>query len=82
MEKIMGTVDLYGPFWILTTIIFLLGSAGNLANYLNNWSNENHTFDLKLVRIGVVFVYSVGFGFPTVLFFVIKFLGCSRLSLP
>jgi hypothetical protein len=28
--------DLYGPFWILTTIIFLLNLMGNLTTYLNN----------------------------------------------
>ena len=26
--------DLYGPFWICTTLIFLLAAAGNFANYL------------------------------------------------
>lgn len=26
--------DLYGPFWIATTLIFLLAAAGNFANYL------------------------------------------------
>lgn len=26
--------DLYGPFWIFTTIIFLINMAGNLSNFL------------------------------------------------
>jgi hypothetical protein len=26
--------DLYGPFWICTTLIFLLAAAGNFANYI------------------------------------------------
>lgn len=29
--------DLYGPFWILTTIIFLLSLMGNLTTYIKNW---------------------------------------------
>jgi hypothetical protein len=29
------TPDLYGPFWIYTTLIFLVTFAGNLSNYIN-----------------------------------------------
>jgi len=27
--------DLYGPFWIYTTLIFLVAVAGNLSAYIN-----------------------------------------------
>jgi hypothetical protein len=37
IEKIKENPDVYGPFWILTTIIFLLGSTGNLSRYFYNW---------------------------------------------
>jgi len=37
IEKLNNNPDFYGPFWILTTIIFLLGSTGNLARYFYNW---------------------------------------------
>lgn len=30
-----ATPDLYGPFWIYTTLIFLVTFAGNLSNYIN-----------------------------------------------
>ena len=26
--------DMYGPFWIYTTLIFALAAAGNLYNYI------------------------------------------------
>lgn len=38
--------DLYGPFWVTTTLIFLMGATGNLANYMRhegaNWQSNFH----------------------------------------
>eukprot|EP01135_Chromosphaera_perkinsii_P004200 Nk52_evm19s271 gene=Nk52_evmTU19s271 len=28
-------VDLYGPFWVATTLVFVLGFLGNISHYLN-----------------------------------------------
>lgn len=30
--------DLYGPFWIYTTLIFMLAGSGNLASYFKHSS--------------------------------------------
>ena len=32
--KVENNPDLYGPFWIFTTLIFLISLAGNLSNLL------------------------------------------------
>ena len=84
IESIKTNPDFYGPFWILTTIIFLLGSAGNFASYLMHIGDEEEifNFNLSLVRIGVGVVYPFGFGVPTLLYFILKFTGGQRLSLP
>ena len=66
----------------MTTIIFLLSSTGNLSRYFSKNDKSDFLFKLELVRLGVVVVYSFGFGVPTVLYFVMKFFGCSRLTLP
>jgi len=34
IDQIRPNPDFYGPLWIFTTLIFLLGSVGNLSNYL------------------------------------------------
>ena len=36
--------DLYGPFWITTTLIFLLAAAGNFANYIQFILGTRATF--------------------------------------
>jgi hypothetical protein len=35
--------DFYGPFWITTTLIFLLAAAGNFANYISFIANNAQT---------------------------------------
>ncbi len=82
IEKIKPNPDFYGPFWVLTTIIFLLSSTGNLSRYFSNWSRDEYIFKLEFVRYGVVIVYSFGFGVPVLLYFVMKFLGSESFSLP
>lgn len=39
MEKTADTPDLYGPFWVATTLIFVTAVAGNYANYLQ-WHQQ------------------------------------------
>ena len=82
VENLNENADFYGPFWLMTTIIFLLSSTGNLSRYFSKNDKSDFLFRLELVRLGVVVVYSFGFGVPTVLYFVMKFFGCSRLTLP
>lgn len=36
--------DFYGPFWITTTLVFLLAAAGNLANYIQFIVGTRSTF--------------------------------------
>ena len=82
LEKSKENPDFYGPFWILTTIVFLLGSTSNLSRYFANWEKSQYIFRLELVRYGVIMVYSIGFGVPALLYLVLKFLKCRTLSLP
>jgi hypothetical protein len=35
------TPDLYGPFWIYTTLVFIIAAAGSLAKYINGDSTKN-----------------------------------------
>jgi hypothetical protein len=81
IEKIRPNPDLYGPFWILTTLIFLLGSTSNLARYFFNWEKTEYIFKLQLVRYGVVLVYGIGFGVPGVLYLILRFMKCDTLKL-
>lgn len=91
LNKIKPNPDFYGPFWIVTTIIFLLGSIGNISTYILSkfmdgpaW--DGYLFKLELVRYALILMYSFGLGVPVTLYFIFKFLrpdGASeKITLP
>jgi protein YIPF1/2 len=44
--------DLYGPFWIVVTLIFTIAISGNIANYLQHASTDYHwRYNFHLVSI-------------------------------
>ena len=72
--------DLYGPFWIMTTLIVLLVIIGNFARYLDIFENdekelENFEYNFRYVPIATIVVYSVWLGFTLLLKVLLRFLG-------
>ncbi|KAI9245357.1 hypothetical protein BDA99DRAFT_549239 [Phascolomyces articulosus] len=69
--------DLYGPFWISTTVVFALfvcsSLAGSLAAYIANVPHEN---DFRLLSYAVGVVYSYGFLCPALVWAATKYYGC------
>jgi hypothetical protein len=87
VELIRPKPDFYGPFWIMATIVLLLGVVGNFANYvLSKFSDsaafEGYFFRLELVRYALVMVYAFGAGVPFALFLMFKVMKCNQLSFP
>jgi hypothetical protein len=56
--------DLFGPFWILTSLIFVITVAGNLSMWLKCSGN---CYDFRFVPVAASLVYSVGFIIPLLL---------------
>lgn len=63
-----NTPDLYGPFWIYTTLIYVIAAGGALSYYFTNSSNYFQLF----VPIAGTILYSFGFGFPFLLWLCMK----------
>lgn len=61
--------DLYGAFWVPTTLIFIMSVAGSFANKIA--SNEGYTFDPKGIVITASTVYFFIFAVPALLYFVL-----------
>lgn len=56
--------DLYGPFWITTTLLFALAIASNFSNYITYWmaGRENewgYSFNRVVVGAAVLYTYDV-----------------------
>jgi hypothetical protein len=87
VEVIRPTPDFYGPFWIMVTMVFLLGMVGNFANYIESkFSNdakwEEYFFQLELVRHGMIVVFTMGVGVPLTLFALFKLMKINDLTFP
>lgn len=69
MDIAVKTPDLYGPFWIYTTLIYVIAAGGALSYYFTN--AVNNYFQLFVPVAGSI-LYSFGFGFPLALWLCMK----------
>ena len=65
--------DLYGPFWIYTTIIFLIALIANFSAYFLAKDKNNFVYDYNHVPHAVFIIYGFGFGAPFILWIISKF---------
>lgn len=72
-EICVNKPDLYGPFWIYTTLIFVIAACGSLSSYFQNQVDQN--FYQQFVPIAGTTIYSIGFGLPLLLYILLKFFG-------
>ena len=64
--------DLYGPFWILTTIIFLIALIGNFTSYIHAEDKKKYIYNYNHVPHAIFIIYGFGFGAPFLLWFISK----------
>ncbi|XP_055624307.1 protein YIPF1 [Toxorhynchites rutilus septentrionalis] len=52
--------DLYGPVWIVITLIFTIAISGNMASYLQNAGNHHWRYNFHLVSVSatVIILYT------------------------
>ena len=72
-EEASNNPDLYGPFWIYTTLIFVIASGGSLSKYFNGDYSKNYF--QSFVRSAGSLIYIFGFGLPFLIMGYIKFIG-------
>ncbi|XP_063441167.1 protein YIPF1-like isoform X1 [Mytilus trossulus] len=68
--KIRPSPDLYGPFWICTTLVFTTAIAGNLANYLSTGGSADYNwkYDFHKVSFAATAIFSYWWILPGVIF--------------
>jgi hypothetical protein len=77
------TPDLYGPFWISTTLVFLIGMTSNLNSFLgkSNGSENPYHKDYAILSIASTLVYAYVTLAPVAVFASTKYWATSSLSL-
>jgi hypothetical protein len=49
LDVLEGNPDLYGPFWIATTVVFILFLGGTISQYLAEKGTEAFAYDFRLL---------------------------------
>jgi hypothetical protein len=63
--------DIFGPFWVLTTLIFMVSVAGNLAMWI---SSNGKMYDFNFIPKAATLIYFIGFVVPLALWGACKYL--------
>eukprot|EP00740_Mantoniella_antarctica_P017046 CAMPEP_0181369742 /NCGR_PEP_ID=MMETSP1106-20121128/12975_1 /TAXON_ID=81844 /ORGANISM="Mantoniella antarctica, Strain SL-175" /LENGTH=332 /DNA_ID=CAMNT_0023486329 /DNA_START=159 /DNA_END=1157 /DNA_ORIENTATION=+ len=85
-ESLSSNPDLYGPFWICATLIFLDAMGGNYASYLSHAQSgveaaEAWNFDVKKVSISVAMFYGYVTAVPVGIYFILRCFAAVNTSL-
>ncbi|GLT56270.1 hypothetical protein SLA2020_293220 [Shorea laevis] len=73
-EKTAENPDLYGPFWICTTLIFVAASIGTFVTYIaNKLQKKEWNYDINLVTWSAGVFYGYVTVVPLALYVVLKY---------
>jgi protein YIPF1/2 len=68
--------DLYGPFWIIWTLVVVLTIAGNLSRWMEYEDPDKHfSYEISIVPISISVLFGIVIGVPVGLRFVMKIFG-------
>jgi len=65
---------LYGPFWILTSLVVVLFISGNVARYAQ-MGEEKFTYSFSMIPVASIVIYGIGFGLPTAIKLIVQCYG-------
>ncbi|CAG8531163.1 1005_t:CDS:2 [Ambispora leptoticha] len=77
IEVVGNNPDLYGPFWIATTVVFLLFVTSTIAASIEALINgQKITYDIPILSFGAMTIYTYTFLLPLLIWVGLKYLGC------
>ena len=74
--------DLYGPFWIIWTLVVVLTISGNLSRYLEYDDPKDFTYTFSIVPISISVLFGLSIGLPFALMMVVKCFGSTESTVP
>lgn len=81
-EVLNGSKDLYGPFWILTTLIFVVACAGNMSAMVESWMlGVPYASRFDFVPMAASTIYSFGVLVPVIFGILLKYVGSKEVSI-
>lgn len=74
-ETTKDSPDLYGPFWIYTSVVFCLAASGSVYQYINGSGTKTPTTFAEFVSVTSFWIYLIGFIFPLAIYALLKYTG-------
>jgi hypothetical protein len=81
LDVLEGNPDLYGPFWIATTVVVILFLTGTINQYLADAGKEHFAYDFKLLSGAAGLIYGYTLFIPLGLWGVLKWFGSESANL-
>lgn len=75
LDVLDGNPDLYGPFWIATTVVVILFLTGTISSYLAHTGKGHFAYDFKLLSGAAGLIYGYTIFVPLGLWAVLKWFG-------
>ncbi|KAL2272593.1 hypothetical protein FJTKL_06266 [Diaporthe vaccinii] len=81
LDVLEGNPDLYGPFWIATTVVFILFLGGTISKYLATTGQEPFMYDFKLLSGAAGLIYGYTLFIPVALYLALRYFGSESANL-
>ncbi|KAI1470461.1 Yip1-domain-containing protein [Daldinia caldariorum] len=81
LDVLEGNPDLYGPFWIATTVVLILFLGGTISSYLASEGKGSFAYDFKLLSGAAGLIYGYTLVLPVVLFGALRYFGSESANL-
>lgn len=81
LDTLDGNPDLYGPFWIATTVVVILFLAGTISHKLASEGKKHFEYDFKLLSGAAGLVYGYTLFVPLAMWAALRWFGAQSLEL-
>ncbi|KAI1748218.1 hypothetical protein F4782DRAFT_518124 [Xylaria castorea] len=81
LDVLEGNPDLYGPFWIATTVILILFLGGTISQYIARTGAGPFAYDFELLSGAAGLIYGYTLVIPIVLYGALRYFGSESANL-
>lgn len=81
LDVLDGNPDLYGPFWIATTVVVILFLTGTISQYLAKEGKKHFIYDFTLLSGAAGLIYGYTFLIPVALWGALKWFRAESANL-
>ncbi|KAK4204111.1 hypothetical protein QBC40DRAFT_192610 [Triangularia verruculosa] len=83
LDVLEGNPDLYGPFWIATTVVLILFLGGTISDYLasRGMAPGGFAYDFRLLSGAAGLIYGYTFVIPVILYLALRYFGSESANL-